>query len=161
MSLAADTREAVRERPFLLAALRAGVVNYRAAADFLGLEGDPESVATALRRFADDLPAYRFEDRKVRVRMEGGVGLVEDSEEALLTVGGTGLTADGGSLTAVVVAGEVDPVGLSRVLDRLHAEEVAVEAAGVAEGTLLVAVPRRRGARALRVVEDAVASVPG
>jgi len=33
MSLAADTREAVRERPTLYDALRAGVVNYTAAAE--------------------------------------------------------------------------------------------------------------------------------
>ena len=35
MSLAAETREAVRTHPFLLDALRAGVVNYNAAAAWL------------------------------------------------------------------------------------------------------------------------------
>lgn len=55
MSLAADTREAVRERPVLYDALRAGIVNYTAAADTLDVEGDADAIATALRRFARSL----------------------------------------------------------------------------------------------------------
>jgi|APHM01.1.fsa_nt_gi hypothetical protein len=55
MSLAAETREAVRERPVLYDALRAGIVNYTAAAERLALNGDREAIATALRRFAESL----------------------------------------------------------------------------------------------------------
>ena len=82
MSLAEDTREAVRRRPFLLAALRAGVVNYTAAARSLAdeVKGDPESIATALRRFAGSLPEWETDARNARVSMQSGLGTVERSE---------------------------------------------------------------------------------
>lgn len=168
MSLAAETREAVRQRPFLLAALRAGVVNYTAAAEFLGLDGDAESVATALRRYAEDLPAYATDARDARVRMQSGVGLRSDADAPstadatapLLSVGGTAVVPDGGSLTAVLATGEVDAAALATVLGRLETADASVEAAGIAEGTLLVVVGRRDGAKALRVVEAALDAVP-
>jgi hypothetical protein len=81
MSVAADTREAVRDRPFLRAALRAGVVNYAAAADFLDVDADREAVAAALRRYAADLPDYGTDDRDVTVRMRRGVRLVGDGSD--------------------------------------------------------------------------------
>lgn len=173
MSLAADTREAVRERPFLRDALRAGVVNHTAAADFLALDGEREAVATALRRFSDDLDDYATEERRVRVTMQSGVGVDTpesgdgdsdvdvdaDDTEPLLSLGGASV-ADGGSQTAVLATGEVDAAGLAAVLERLTVCDVAVDAAGVAGGTLLVVVGRRDGATAVRVVESALSSVP-
>lgn len=211
MSLAAETREAVRQRPFLLDALRAGVVNYTAAAAFLGLDGDAESIATALRRYAADLPAHATDARDTRVTMQSGVGLqrsagttspVDDdgpvspaddagpaddvgpadaagptdtagpadaerggdstADEAapLLSVAGTAVVPDAGSLTAVLATGEVDAAALAAVLDRLRIADVSVDAAGVAEDTLLVVVPRRAGAKTVRLVEAAVDAVP-
>lgn len=205
MSLAAETREAVRQRPFLLDALRAGVVNYTAAAEFLGLDGDAESIATALRRYAADLPAHATDARDTRVTMQSGVGLqrsagttspVDDdgpvspaddagpadaagptdtagpadaerggdstADEAapLLSVAGTAVVPDAGSLTAVLATGEVDAAALAAVLDRLRIADVSVDAAGVAEDTLLVVVPRRAGAKTVRLVEAAVDAVP-
>ncbi|MFW6317667.1 MAG: DUF7523 family protein, partial [Halorubrum sp.] len=91
MSLAAETRRAVAEHPFLLAALRAGVVNFTAAARFLEVDGETDAVATALRRYADDLPAYETASREARVTMQSGIGPVESLEDALLAVGGTAL----------------------------------------------------------------------
>ncbi|ESS09750.1 MAG: hypothetical protein A07HN63_00557 [uncultured archaeon A07HN63] len=70
MSLAAETREAVRERPALYDALRAGVVNYTAAAETLAIDGDREAIATALRRFAESLDAPDASDRSLTVRMD-------------------------------------------------------------------------------------------
>jgi len=163
MSTAAATREAVRERPFLLLALRAGVVNYTAAAEFLDT-GEPEPVATALRRFADDLPAIDPHDTDPKVRMESGVGLVERTEgtpdRALLAVGGTAVVPDAGSLTAVIATGDVGTSALGAVCGRLDAEDIDAAAAAVAEGTLLVVVDRRVGVAALRAVEDALSRVP-
>ncbi|MFW6382935.1 MAG: DUF7523 family protein, partial [Haloferacaceae archaeon] len=98
MSLAEETRAAVRRRPFLLAALRAGVVNYTAAARWLdeAVDGDADSVATALRRFAESLPAYDADSRDARVTMRSGLGevAVGDFSEALLAIGGVGLVPD-------------------------------------------------------------------
>lgn len=161
MSLAADTRDAVRAHPFLHAALRAGVCNYTAAADFLDLDGETEAVATALRRFAADLPEYGVEARDARVSMESGVGLLDTSDAPadstpLLTVAERGVYPNSGSLTAVLAVGDVDARALGSVLDRLTVEEVPVEAAGVAGGSLLVVVQRRTGARTVQLVEAAL-----
>jgi len=160
MTLAAAARAAVRERPFLLEALRADVVNYTAAARYLDA-GETEAVATALRRFAEELPDRDPAARAATVTMESGLGPAgDDSPDPLLSVGGTGLVAGGGDLTGVLATGEVDAAALAWTLDRLLAVEVDVAAAGVAGDALLVAVPRRDGADAVRVVEDALAGVP-
>lgn len=170
MTVAERAREAAREHPFLLEALRAGVVNYTAAARYLDV-GDEEAVATALRRFAADLPDRPHEDRRVRVTMESGLGVVDvdhggagradaGGADPLLTVGDAGLVPAAGDLTGVLATGAVDAVTLAWVLDRLLAADVAVEAAGVAGDGLFVVAGRRDGADALRIVEDALAGVP-
>lgn len=167
MSLAEETRAAARRRPFLVDALRAGVVNYTAAARTLAadIDGDPDpdSVATALRRFAESLPDDDTESRDVRVSMRSGLCAVEASEEtadALLSVGNTRLAPGEGSLTGVLASGDVDATALGHLLGRLAAEEIPVRAAGVVEGSLLVAVERRDGPDALRIAEDALDAVP-
>jgi hypothetical protein len=169
MSLAADTREAVRARPFLLDALRAGVVNYAAAAAWLtsvaGLDGDEEAIAAALRRFRDDLPAYATADHSASVSMRSGVGVVDgpsafpEDADVLLRVG-TVAVIDEGDNTAFLVTGDVGARALAAVLDALVAVDVSVAAAGVAGDTLLVVVSRRDGATALRTVEAALKRVP-
>ena len=170
MSLAAETRAAVRARPWLLDALRAGVVNYAAAAESLDVDGDPDAVATALRRFEEDLPgAGNADTRRVTVRMRSGVGLADagngpdgggddGAADPLLSVGGERILRGGGRLTAIVADGDVDAGALSAVVDRLDAENVVVDAAGVAGDRLAVVVPGSDGANALRLVEDALAA---
>jgi hypothetical protein len=159
MTVAADTRRAVRANPFLHDALRAGVCNYTAAARFLDV-GEQEAVAAALRRYAEDLPEFDSPapDGRVRVNMQSGLGPTDDPEAALLRVADTLLAPDGGDLTAITATGDgVDPVTLAHVVARLDAEGVAVGAAGATDGVLVVAVNRRDGPDALRYVEDAVA----
>ena len=155
MTVAADTREAVREHPFLQTALRAGVVNYTAAARFLDV-GEQEAVAAALRRYVADLDDYAPPDRRASVSMRSGVGRADEREDALLVVGDVGFSPDGGDYTAVVAEGEVDAGALGEVLARLGTAEVDVAAAAGAEGTLVVVVGRRAGANAVRAVEDAL-----
>lgn len=158
MTVAADTRRAVRERPFLREALRAGVCNFTAAARFLDV-GEEEAVAAALRRYAEDLPEYAppAPEGRVRVNMQSGLGPTEEPEEALLRVSDTLLAPGGGDLTAVTATGDgVDPLTLAHVVSRLDAEGVAVGAAGATDGVLVVAVNRRDGPDALRYVESAV-----
>lgn len=155
MSVAQATRRAVRERPFLRDALRAGVVNYTAAARYLDV-GDEDAVAAALRRFADELPAsdHPAADRSVHVSMESGFG-PGDSADALLVVGDVALVPGGGSLTALLARGDVSPDILRAVLGRLAQSDVGVVAAGLGEDLCCVAVPRRDGPDALRLVEGA------
>ena len=74
MTLAADTRAALRRRPFLHDALRAGVVNYAAAARLLDVDGEQSAVVAALRRYAETLPAYAETARDARVTMRSGLG---------------------------------------------------------------------------------------
>ena len=154
MTVAAEAREAVRERPFLETALRAGVVNYTAAARFLEV-GDEEAVAAALRRYAEELDDYRPPDRRASVSMRSGVGPA-DGDEALLAVGGRTFAADGGEFTAVLVEGNVDAGALSDVLERFRTAGVEVEAAAGTDGTLVTVVDRRDGADAVRAAEAAV-----
>lgn len=155
MSLAADTRAAVRAEPFLFDALRAGVVNYAGLARDLDLEGDDDAIAAALRRFAEELDPPDPPERSVRVRMESGLAPAERSP--LFVVGGLGYEVGGGDRTGVIASGELDPAALERVLGLLRVNDVAVDAAGVTDETLLVVVPRRDGPEALRTIENDLA----
>ncbi|WP_435074869.1 DUF7523 family protein [Halorubrum sp. HHNYT27] len=174
MSLAADTRDAARARPFVLDALRAGVLNHSAAAAWLAAEADlggddadTDAIATALRRFREELPPYATAERDASVSMRSGVGVVEDdargdgesAAEPLLSVGGAAVVPEGRD-TAIVATGDVDAGALATVLRRLGVSGVDVAAAGVAGAALVIVVGRRDGATAVRVVEDALATVP-
>lgn len=155
MSLAAATRDAVRERPFLYDALRAGVVNYTAAARTLNVDGDTDAVATALRRFAEELSDGSAHEQRASVSMQSGLGRTDDGD-ALLVVGDTRLAAGAGSLTGIVASGDLSAAALGDVLGRLRVADIEVDAAGVGAETLVVVVERRDGPDALRVVEGAV-----
>ena len=164
MSLAAETREAVRRQPFVRASLRAGILNYTAAARFLDVSEETEAVATALRRYAEELPDWETEPRRVRVTMQRGVSLVEDAlpEDPLLVVNGVGLDADGsgGDLTVLLAIGDVDGRGMAVALHRLAVADVDVVTAGLAGDAIVVAVDSSDSATALRVFEDAFEAVP-
>lgn len=185
MSLAAETREAVRERPFVRDALRAGVVNHSAAAAWLieeaGIDGTTEAVSAALRRFRDDLPAHETAARTATVSMRSGVGVAAgeqvgggdpagggdpvdggdsaDAEDPVLCVGGT-TVRPGGRETAVLATGDIDATALAAVLKRLAAVGVDVSAAAAASDALAVVVRRSDGATAVRTVESALSAVP-
>ncbi|ELZ10416.1 MULTISPECIES: DUF7523 family protein [Natrialba] len=162
MSLAAETRRAVEAHPFLHTALRTGVLNYTAAARFLDVEGDVDAIATALRRYADELPAYDPESLGVSVRMESGIGIVDGDDPAseLITVGGTPFGSNGGDLTAIYATGAIDAMALATTLERLALAEIDTVAAAVGDETLIVIVDRLDGANAVRTVEDALDRVP-
>lgn len=164
MSLAERTRDAVRREPFVHEALRTGVINYSAASRYLDIDGDQEAIATALRRYADELdPIDERGARRPRVRMRRGVDVVEiDSEndglpdgpdDALLAIGKRAVV-DGGDRTALLVSGDVEPTDLASVLVRLAIDEISVEAAGATGVSLTIVVGPGEGANALRAVED-------
>lgn len=155
MSLAARTRSAVDERPALYEALRAGIVNYSAVARQLPVDGDEDAIATALRRYADELSAPTEPDVDARVRMESGLAWGEqaDADEPVLAVG-TGALDDGTERTAIVATGTIPTGVLATVLSRLDIADIAVDGAGVGDSALVVSVPRAEGANALRIVED-------
>jgi hypothetical protein len=160
MSLASETRDAVRDRPFMYDALAAGVVNYAALAREIDVEGDAEAITAALRRFAEDLPDPAGAGSEVTVRMKSGLEPLDDADdtEGLLSVGDRGYASGTGSLTGVLATGDPGARALERALGRLRSHDVAVAAAGVASGTLLIVVGRRDGADAVRLIEEAIAS---
>ncbi|MFP8954972.1 hypothetical protein ACLI4Z_18745 [Natrialbaceae archaeon A-arb3/5] len=161
MSLAAETRRAARDQPFLVAALRAGVVNYTAAARFLDVDGETDAVATALRRYAEELSDYETESRDVRVRMESGIGPVSDDDAPpILSVGGTELGAGSGEQTAIIATGAVDATALAATIRTLSVAGIEPTTAGVADSTMVIVVDRLDGANALRAVERALGRVP-
>lgn len=157
MSIAAETRAAVRSHPFLYDALRTGVLNYTATARFLDI-GETETVTAALRRYADELDDYdqAANDPNTRIEMRSGLGRVDD-EDGFLSIGDSAY-GDGGSLTGIIATGEVSPPVLAAVLDRLRIEGIDVETAAIDGKTLVVLVDRRDGPTALRLVEAATES---
>lgn len=162
MSLAARTREATREHPFLFDALRAEVLNYTAAARFLDVDGDEDAVATALRRYADELPEYECERRDARVTMQRGVGVVDDldeSAEILLRTGGVGVVPDG-NCTAIAATGTVSAGDVGPACRRLGVAEIPIVAAAGVDGRLTVVVEGSDAVDALRTVESALGDVP-
>ena len=182
MSVAAATREAVRDRPALFEALRAGVVNYTAAADALPDDRDREAIATALRRFATELAdgeatddeTTESTDRSITVRLHSDID-PHEYPDALLAVDGHGISQpaetpaaseasaesavkDGGH-TAVRVTGDVDARLLAATLDRLRIAEIPVVATGLAGESMIVVVPRREGPTAVRLIESTAEAV--
>ncbi|MFW6383869.1 MAG: DUF7523 family protein [Halodesulfurarchaeum sp.] len=149
-SIAARTRRAVDRTPYVRQALRAGVLNYTAAARRLDVEGEPDAVASALRRYEADLPPLDREDRSVRVRMD------RSPDERLLSVAGRDL--DGEDRTALTLSGALDPGTFGRAVAALHASSLPVSGAAYAEGRAVVLVPGADGSAALRIVESVVTS---
>lgn len=161
MSLAAETRRAVDRRPFLRAALRAGVVNYTAAARHLDVDGETDAVATALRRYTDELPTLDATPRDVTVRMRSGIGRLEAADDdGLLSVGDTTFGPERGDRTAIIASGDVGPLALATAVRALSVDGVDPVGAAVADGTMVLVVDRREGATAVRTVEDALERVP-
>ncbi len=154
MTIASETRSAVRERPFLYDGLRAGVINYTAAARFLDI-GDTDAVAAALRRYAEELDTEGTSEGHVSVSMRSGVGEATEGEH-LLSVGTRRFGIESGEYTAIVATGDLGTAALGAVLGRLRTAGTEVVAAGGAEGTVTVVVERRAAPDALRIVEKAV-----
>lgn len=177
MTVAKRTREAVRARPFLQDALAAGVVNYAAAAESLDVDAGSEAIAAALRRYESELAhdasgstgepsgsvqgseSPQASPASARVRLQRGLERVElgggDADDPLVAVGGTGYRVDAGELAAVTARGDaIGATDLERVLGRLRTAEIGVEVAAVGSSTLVVVVPGRVSADALRLTES-------
>lgn len=165
MSLAERTRDAARDNPFLVDALRAGVVNYSAGARYLDVDGETDAVATALRRFAEELPDATAEAIDARVTMERGIGPVLEpaeatAQEVLLSVSGRAYAAVDGGKTAILATGDLDLHACREVIAALAVKDVAVDALAYADDVLVFVVPKLDSANALRAAEDALDAVP-
>ncbi|WP_280537314.1 hypothetical protein [Halopenitus sp. POP-27] len=191
MSLAADTRAAVRAHPFLHDSLRAGVLNHAAAAEWLldhdpDLEGDPNAVATAIRRFGGNFEDVDHADVGASVSMRSGVDVVDraavvdgdgsgdedgrgdedgecgrDENTHPLAIVGDVAVVPGGNRTALRVTGSVDPGVLGHAIDRLRIAGIEVRTCAAGGEAALLVVDRSASVDALRVLEDALTTVPG
>lgn len=144
-SIAAETRRAVDNTPYLRQSLRAGIVNFTEAARQLEVPGETEAVASALRRYAAELPPLEAETGTTRVRMERGV----DADRVLVS-GTASATAD---LTAITLEGGISAGLFGRVLSAFESTNLAIQGAGMTDETAVVLVDRGEGSRALRLVE--------
>lgn len=168
MSLASETRRAAENHPFLITALRAGVINYTAGARFLDVDGETDAVATALRRYAEELPEYEPPAGNVRVTMTSGIGPLEDPADAeadggdrTLAVGGSAFGPGDEGYTAIVASGAVDASSLSSGLAALDLAGIDVAGAGFDGEELLVVVERLDGANAVRIIERVLGAGSG
>lgn len=153
MSIAAATRNAVDREPFLRLAIRAGVVNYSAAARYLDV-GDPDAVAAALRRLAEELPPVERTDPACRIRVRRGARIVEHEDDAVLRVGEMGVAVDDGELAVLIVVGELTAAIVGSMLYSLAATDIDVPAAGWAGEQLVIACPSNDAVAALRTIEE-------
>lgn len=157
MSTAAETRQAVRAHPFLLEALRAGVLNYRAAARFLAID-DVDAGAAALRRLGEELSPFESVQPELRVRMESGIGPVESDEEAMLSLSTTRLGQTDGPETAIIAEGSLDTAYVARILARIAEADIDPIAMGYSPGYLVIVVERAAGPTTVRCVEASVST---
>ncbi|MBS3760415.1 DUF7523 family protein [Halodesulfurarchaeum sp.] len=144
-SIAAETRRAVDTMPYLRYALRAGVVNYTEAARQLDIAAETGAVASALRRYAAELPPLETSERTVRVRMEREVSAADTDISAV--------GQEATDRTIITLEGEIDAGRFGRVLSALGPTGVTVRGAEFASETGSVLVDQGDGSTALRSVE--------
>lgn len=150
-SIAAETRRAVDNTPYLRQALRAGVLNYTEAARQLDIAAESGAVASALRRYATELPPLETAERTVRVRMERGVSA------SAIDVSDIG--EEETDHTAITLSGEIDAGLFGRVLSALEPAGVSVRGAELGSETGAIVVDRGDGSTALRVVEAGIDTI--
>ena len=159
MTIAEETRQAVRRHPFLLDALNAGVVNYTAAARYLDI-GDEEAVAAALRRFAADRPVSDRDTRDVRIRVRRGVGPCSGDIETPLLVVGDERFGEGGELTAISVTGSLDPWYIACVSMHVGIADISLHGWGWIGDEWVLITDSAGTADVIRILEETVAPVP-
>lgn len=153
MSIAERTRAATDSHPFLVEALRAGVVNYTAAARFLDI-GETEAVAAALRRYASELSPRTKAVSNTKVRMITGIGRTEGATDALLRIGTTSFEPEGGTLTAIVVEGQGAGDHEVEIRWQLREHDIGVHAVATTSTQCVIVTDRNDGPSALRLIED-------
>lgn len=147
MSTAAAARRAIRAHPFLLAALRAGVLNYSAAARFLELD-DVEAGAAALRRLGNEETEVGPREPELRIRIERDVpAALADS-----------LESDQADLRAIVATGSIASMTVARIVARFDDADVDLLGMTWTPDRLTIAVASSSTATALRCVEGRTGS---
>jgi|TARA_Y100000817_G_scaffold307468_1_gene293978 hypothetical protein len=139
MSLAAITRREVRKTPYLYDAIRAGIVNYSAAARMLDLEGQDTAVSVSLQRLNKELPPLEM------ARIDANITISSDEINQQVKI---------------VVEGPVDAKILSHFILVCHMNEIQIIEASISMGEIQIVVEWKEGPNALRIIERALESIP-
>ncbi len=144
MSLASRTRETVKKYPCIHEALRAGVINYSAAARYLPISGDTEAIASALRRYGEQLDNQTDQYFDLSITMHTSYPLQLTDLPP---------TIEKDSVTWLCVSGDITPIVVGSLLLGCKSHEIPVHAVSANERTAVICVPRTSGATALRCIE--------
>ncbi len=139
MSLAASTRRKVKNTPYLYDALRAGIVNYSAAARMLDLEGEDTAVSVSLQRLSKDLSPLEMSSVDANITI--------NSDEVKQRV-------------KILIEGSVDAKILSHLILVCHMNEIHVREASMEDKKINIVVGWKDGPNSLRLIEMALLSVP-
>lgn len=139
MSLAASTRRKVKNTPYLYDALRAGIVNYSAAARMLDLEGEDTAVSVSLQRLSKDLSPLEMSSVDANITI--------NSDEVKQRV-------------KILIEGGVDAKILSHLILVCHMNEIHVREASMEDKKINIVVGWKDGPNSLRLIEMALRSVP-
>lgn len=158
MTTAETTREQARTHPYLIDALRDGIVNYAAAARTLDVSADTDAVATALRRYATDLPPRTTTSHDVRVTITTPESPTDnplsrvppDTRENTATE----------PLTHITATGDIPPRALEHILGLCHTHRITPVAASATPDRLVLVVDRADAATALRLTETGFQTTP-
>ena len=140
MSLAASTRRKVKNSPYLYDALRAGIVNYSAAARMLDLEGEDTAISVSLQRLSKDLSPLEI-----------------SSVDANITISSDEIK----QRMKILIEGDVDAKILSHLILVCHMNDIHVREASIGNGKINIMVGWKDGPNSLRLIEMALLSVPG
>ena len=138
MSLAAITRRAVRKTPYLYDALRAGIVNYSAAARMLNLEGQDAAISVSLQRLSKELPPLEV------ASIDANITISSDETK---------------QRAKIVIEGPVDAKALSHLILVCHMNEIRIIEASVVRGEIDIVVEWKDGPNSLRLIERALESI--
>ena len=138
MSLAAITRRAVRKTPYLYDALRAGIVNYSAAARMLNLEGQDAAISVSLQRLSKELPPLEM------ASIDASITISSDETK---------------QRAKIVIEGPVDAKALSHLILVCHMNEIRIIEASVVMGEIDIVVEWKDGPNSLRLIERALESI--
>jgi len=138
MSLAAITRRAVRKTPYLYDALRAGIVNYSAAARMLNLEGQDAAISVSLQRLSKELPPLEM------ASIDANITISSDETK---------------QRAKIVIEGPVDAKALSHLILVCHMNGIRIIEASIVMGEIDIVVEWKDGPNSLRLIERALESI--
>ncbi len=141
------------------------MVNYRAVARAIDVSGDVDAVATAIRRYAEELAPVAEDSDPPTIRIERPVRITTAPDATgLLSVGDTTVQSgtDGAAAALLVSRGHAyPPRQLAADILALETNDLTPQAVGLGQTTAVIVVAQTDGPDAIRVLEDSSYPSPG